>query len=70
MEIEGHEIRFEKPVVPVPVKVGDCIEWRFAEPMQVETPGPNARISVVKQWRDRIEIEIWPWADVVIEVIE
>jgi hypothetical protein len=47
--------------------VGDYIEWTFAEPVRVSTPGPDSRISVVKQYRDRIEFSVRPWADVRIE---
>ena len=42
----------------------------FPEPVKVSTPGPDSRLSEIRQYKDRIEFDVWPWASVVIEVIE
>jgi hypothetical protein len=67
VDVGGQSIRLSSAALPEPVVVGDCIEWRFAEPVRVSTPGPDARISVLKQWRDHLEFAVRPWADVRID---
>jgi hypothetical protein len=67
LEVGGRVIRLEALVLPVGVRDKDHIVWRFPEPVRVSTPGPDSRISVVKQYRDRIEFSVRPWADVRIE---
>jgi hypothetical protein len=54
----------------VAVRRDDHVEWRFAEPVRVSTPGPDSSVSVVRQYRDRIEFDVWPWASVVVEFKE
>ena len=63
----GKVIRLHKPVVPVAVRRDDRIDWTFPEPVKVSTPGPDSSISVVRQYRDRIEFDVGPWASVVVE---
>jgi hypothetical protein len=63
----GREIRLDKPVVPTAVIEGDCLVWTFPDPVKVSTPGPDSRLREVRQYRDRIEFELWPWASVRIE---
>lgn len=59
-----------RPALPVPVKEVDHIRWVFQEPISVETPGPNSKLREVRQYRDRIEFTVFPWADVTIKVLE
>lgn len=66
----GRVIRLHKPVVPVAVRHADRIDWTFPEPVKVSTPGPDSKIGVVRQYRDRVEFSVWPWADVTVEFIE
>jgi len=54
----------------VAVLEADHIRWVFPEPVKVSTPGPDSRVTEIKQYRDRITAEIWPWATIEIEVIE
>ena len=63
----GQTIYLDSPALPVPVRIGDCIEWTFQEPVRVETPGPNSRLSKVRQYRDRVEFTVHPWAVVRID---
>jgi hypothetical protein len=42
----------------------------FPEPVRVSTPGPDSSLREIRQYRDKITAEIWPWMDVEIEVIE
>ena len=63
----GQTIYLDSPALPVPVKRADHIEWTFPEPIKVETPGPNSRLSAVRQYRDRIEFTVHPWAVVRID---
>ena len=65
--VSGRSIRLARPVLPVPVRKSDHIEWQFREPVKVSTPGPDSQISVVKQYKDRIELTVWPWANIRIE---
>jgi hypothetical protein len=65
--VAGRSIKLQNPALPEPVRRGDHVEWRFAEPIRVSTPGPDSRISVVRQYRDRVEFSVRPWADVRIE---
>jgi len=68
--IGGRELRLERPSVPVPVREADHIRWVFLEPVKIATPGPDSSLTEIRQYRDRIELEVWPWASVVIEVVE
>ncbi len=70
MSIGDLELSLERPALPAPVREADHIRWVFPEPVSVETPGPNSRLREVKQFRDRIEFTVWPFADVVIKVVE
>ncbi len=63
----GREIRLSKPVVPTAVIERDCLVWTFPEPVKVSTPGPDSRLREIRQYRDRVEFELWPWASVRIE---
>ncbi len=67
MSFSGRTIRLNQPAVPTAVRRDDHVEWRFSEPVRVSTPGPDSRISSVRQYRDRIEFSVWPWADVKVE---
>ena len=70
VSFSGRTIRLSNPVLPVAVRKGDRIDWTFPEPVRVSTPGPDSRISVVRQYRDRIEFDVWPWASVRVEFQE
>ena len=54
-------------MVPTAVIEGDCLVWTFPEQVKVSTPGPDSRLREVRQYRDQIEFELWPWASVRIE---
>lgn len=66
----GHEVYLARPVLPEIVREADHIRWVFREPISVETPGPNSKLREVRQYRDRIEFQLWPWAEVTIKVVE
>ena len=68
VSLGGQVLWLNEPVLPVPVRRSDHIEWQFPKPIKVETPGPNSQISVVKQYRDTILLEVWPWATITIRV--
>jgi hypothetical protein len=68
VSVGGQVLWLNEPALPVPVKRSDHIEWQFSKPVKVETPGPNSQISVVRQYRDRIEFEVWPWAQITLRV--
>lgn len=66
--VSGLDIRLDRlAVLPVPVRKSDYISWHLQTPLRVSTPGPDSSISEIRQYRDRIEFSIWPWADVVLE---
>ena len=66
--VSGLDIRLDRlAVLPVPVRKADYISWHLQTPLRVSTPGPDSSISEIRQYRDRIEFSIWPWADVVLE---
>ena len=67
VSFSGRTIRLSQPAVPVAVRRDDHVEWRFAEPVKVSTPGPDSSVSVVRQYRDRLEFSVWPWAEIRIE---
>jgi hypothetical protein len=67
LEVGGQTIRLEALVLPAGVRRDDHIEWTFPEPVKVETPGPNSRLSAVRQYRDRVEFTVHPWAVVRID---
>ena len=66
-EVGGQEIRLFPGHIPQPSVQDDCVVWRFDKPVRVSTPGPDAKVSEVRQYRDRVEFSVWPWADVRIE---
>ena len=68
VEVGGRQIYLERPSLPKPIRESDHIRWVFRSPIKVSTPGPDSSIHEIKQYRDRIEISIWPWADVRIQV--
>ena len=68
LEIGGQVLYLHEPALPVPVRRSDHIEWVFNAPVKVETPGPNSSLSSVRQYRDRIELEVWPWAQITLRV--
>ena len=70
VSIAGRELRLDRPAVPVPVVDGDCLRWVFPDPVKVSTPGPDSSLREIRQYRDRIEFSVPPWASVVIEVSE
>ena len=67
LEVGGRVIRLERLVLPVGVRDTDHIVWRFPEAVKVSVPGPDSWITTVKQYRDRLEFSVRPWADVRIE---
>jgi hypothetical protein len=56
-------VYLDRPSLPTPTRQADHVRWTFAEPLKVETPGPNSRIREVRQFRDHIELTVYPWAD-------
>jgi hypothetical protein len=64
--IGGRELRIESLVLPVGVRESDHIVWAFPEPVRVQTPGPDGKLSSIKQYRDRVEFSVFPWAFVVV----
>ena len=70
VSLGGRELRLDNPALPVPVKEVDHIRWVFPSPVKVSTPGPDSSLREIKQYRDRIDFELWPWMQVVIEVVE
>ena len=64
--VSGHEIRIENPALPVAVREADHILWTFTQDVRVQTPGPDSRLISLKQYRDRIEFSVFPWAFVTI----
>ena len=68
LRLGGQVLYLENPALPEPVRRDDHIEWVFARPAKVETPGPNSEIKSVKQYRNRIEFDVWPWATITIRV--
>ena len=70
VSLGGREIRLVNPVLPVAVRKPDHILWTFPEPIKVSTPGPDSSLREIRQYRDKITAEIWPWATIEIEVVE
>lgn len=70
VSLGGREIRIESLVLPVARREDDYILWEFLEPVRVATPGPDSKISIIKQYRDRIEFSVFPWAFIRIEFHE
>ena len=70
VSLGGRELRLDNPVLPVPIRESDHIRWLFPSPVKVSTPGPDSSLREIKQYRDRIEATIWPWATIEIEVVE
>ena len=70
VSLGGRELRLENPALPVAVRESDHIRWVFKTPVKVSTPGPDSSVREIKQYRDRFEVTIWPWMEVVIEVVE
>jgi hypothetical protein len=67
VSLGGRSIRLDNPALPVAVRKDDHVLWVFPEPVKVSTPGPDARLREVRQYRDRIEFSVRPWADVRID---
>ncbi len=70
LSIGGREVYLDQPALPVPVKQSDHIRWTFPESIKVSTPGPDSRISMILQYRDKLIFEVWPWAQVVVRFTE
>ena len=68
--VGGRELRIDSLVLPVGVREADHIVWTFPEPVRVQTPGPDGKLSSIKQYRDRLEFSVFPWAAVRIEFYE
>lgn len=66
VSLGGREIRLDRPALPIPVKRADHIEWQFAEPVRVSTPGPDSKVSIIRQYRNRIEFNVGIWASVIV----
>jgi hypothetical protein len=63
-------VYLDRPALPEPVRERDHVRWVFREPVRVDTPGPDARLTEIRQYRDRIEFTIWPFMDVTIKITE
>tara|TARA_R110000822_G_scaffold288333_1_gene409644 strand:- start:753 stop:1004 length:252 start_codon:yes stop_codon:yes gene_type:complete len=70
VSVGGRELYLAEAALPVPVRETDHIRWVFPSPVRVSTPGPDSRLREIKQYRNKIVAEIWPWATIEIEVIE
>jgi hypothetical protein len=70
VSLGGRELRLENPGLPVAVLESDHIRWVFPAPVKVSTPGPDSSVREIKQYRDKIVAEVWPWATIEIEVTE
>ena len=70
VSLGGRELRLENPGLPVAVRESDHIRWVFPTPVKVSTPGPDSSVREIKQYRDKIVAEVWPWATIEIEVVE
>ena len=66
----GRELRLENPALQVAVSETDHIRWVFPTPVKVSTPGLDSSVREIKQYRDKIVAEVWPWATIEIEVVE
>lgn len=64
--IGQHKLYMADPQLPIATKMTDHVLWKFAAPVKVTTPGPDSTIGNIKQYRDRLEFDIWPWATVTI----
>ena len=64
--IGGREFRIDNLVLPVVSREADYLLWEFPEPVRVSTPGPDGKLSAIKQYRDRVEFSVFPWAFVVV----
>ena len=62
----GYSVRLEKPALPVPTKAIDHIRWTFGDPVKVSTPGPDASITEIRQYRDRLELSVGMWAKITV----
>lgn len=68
--LSGRKVSFDRlSVLPVPVRKPDHISWQLQQPLRVSTPGPDSRVTEIRQYRDRIEFSVWPWAEVVLEFV-
>ncbi len=68
--VSGVDIQLDRlSVLPVPVRKPDHISWQLQTPIRVSTPGPDSRITEIRQYRDKIEFSVWPWAEVVLEFV-
>jgi hypothetical protein len=67
LEVGGRTIQLRELILPVGTREKDHVVWRFPEAVRVATPGPDAWITTVRQYRDRIEFSVRPFADVRIE---
>lgn len=70
LSVGGRTLYLDQPALPVPVKKVDHIVWTFPESIKVSTPGPDSRVSMILQFRDKLIFEVWPWAQVTIKVVE
>ena len=67
--IKGHVILLSNPCLPKFTKLQDCLLWVFEHPITADTPGPNSDVSDIRQYRDRVEMTLWPWAHVRIDFV-
>lgn len=65
--IDGREIRLGTRELPTPRIQGAAVVWEFDKAVKVATPGPDANLNEIRQYKDRIELSVWPWANVTIE---
>jgi len=70
LQIDGRTLYLDHPVLPEIVRESDHIRYVFREPISVETPGPNSKLREVRQYKDRIEFSVWPYADVILKVTQ
>lgn len=68
-KIKGYAIYMEKIEVPVPTKMADYVQWKFKTPLKVSTPGPDQPVLDIRQYRDRIEIDVQFWANIRIRFV-
>jgi len=65
--VGGRTIYLENPTMPVATKLQDCVLWKFPSPIKVSTPGPDSKLSDIRQYRDRVEFTVWPFASIRID---
>lgn len=65
--IGDREVSMPQLQMPIPTKKSDHISWACS--LRVSTPGPDAKLSEIRQYRDRIELDVWPWAKITVRFL-